>query len=179
MCVNLRSYHSLIIRSTYTVMEQLSELHFSRVSSNSSGGSGFKPRFWDRLTWLRGFMVFLSPSRQNNGASFSFEGWAVIMLLLGVPGSNLGSETGWPHWGVSWFSSVPPGICRDGTSISPRQLLTTSFPCHYSVFITQRSGSYPPVPYSEGLGLKSGPWDKLFWLRAIVALLCPSRQMPE
>jgi hypothetical protein len=29
-----------------------------------------------------------------------------------VPGSNLGLETGYPDWGFSWFSSVPPGNRR-------------------------------------------------------------------
>jgi hypothetical protein len=39
-----------------------------------------------------------------------------------VSGSSLGPETGYPDWGLSWFSSVPPGKHRDS-----KQATTASF----------------------------------------------------
>jgi hypothetical protein len=36
---------------------------------------------------------------------------------------------------ISWFSSGPPGKCRDGTSIGPRPLPSKSFPVHHSSII--------------------------------------------
>jgi hypothetical protein len=38
---------------------------------------------------------------------------ALLLRIREVPRSNLGPETGYPNWGFSWFSSVPPGECRD------------------------------------------------------------------
>jgi hypothetical protein len=36
--------------------------------------------------------------------------WLTLLLHnQEVPGSNIGSETGYPDWGISWFFSVPPG----------------------------------------------------------------------
>jgi hypothetical protein len=32
-----------------------------------------------------------------------------------VPGLNLGPQTGYPDWGFSWFSSLPPNKCWDST----------------------------------------------------------------
>jgi hypothetical protein len=31
----------------------------------------------------------------------------------GGPGSNLDPETGYPDWGFSWYSSIPPGKFPD------------------------------------------------------------------
>jgi hypothetical protein len=39
----------------------------------------------------------------------------LLLRILEFPGSNLGLDTGYPDWGVSWFSPVPPGNCRDNT----------------------------------------------------------------
>jgi hypothetical protein len=40
---------------------------------------------------------------------------ALLFRIREVPGSNRGPETGYPGWGSSWLSSVPPGKCRDST----------------------------------------------------------------
>lgn len=39
-----------------------------------------------------------------------------------VLGSNLNQDTGYPDWGVSWFSSVSPSKCWDSTLIKPESL---------------------------------------------------------
>jgi hypothetical protein len=39
------------------------------------------------------------------------------------------------YWGVSWFTSVPPGKWWDSTSIRPRPLPPTLFPIHPSPII--------------------------------------------
>jgi hypothetical protein len=40
--------------------------------------------------------------------------WLTLLLRIRkVPGLNLGSETGYPDLGFSWFSPVPPGKCWD------------------------------------------------------------------
>jgi hypothetical protein len=42
--------------------------------------------------------------------------WLTLLLYIReVPGSNFSLETGYPHWGFSWFPSVPPGECQDCT----------------------------------------------------------------
>jgi hypothetical protein len=40
-----------------------------------------------------------------------------------VRGSNLGPETGYNDRNFSWFSSIPPGTCRDSTLIRPYRFL--------------------------------------------------------
>jgi hypothetical protein len=40
---------------------------------------------------------------------------ALLLYIQEVLGSNLFSETGYPDWGFSWFSSVPPDKFRDIT----------------------------------------------------------------
>jgi hypothetical protein len=34
-----------------------------------------------------------------------------------VQDSNLDPDAGYPDWSFSWFSSIPPGKCLDGTLI--------------------------------------------------------------
>jgi hypothetical protein len=42
--------------------------------------------------------------------------WLTLLLRIReVPGSNLGQETAYPDWGISWFSAVPPGECWSST----------------------------------------------------------------
>jgi hypothetical protein len=61
----------------------------------------------------------------------------VVMLLtciLDVVSLNLGHNTGYPDSGFLWFSPAPLGRCRDGTSIRPYRLPSTSFPIHLSFY---------------------------------------------
>jgi hypothetical protein len=37
------------------------------------------------------------------------------VLVVNILGWHLGPETGYPDWGFSWFSLVPPVKCRDST----------------------------------------------------------------
>jgi hypothetical protein len=39
----------------------------------------------------------------------------LLCRIRKVPGSSLGSETGYPDWGFPWTSLVPPGEFRDST----------------------------------------------------------------
>jgi hypothetical protein len=62
--------------------------------------------------------------------------WLTFLLRTReVPGSNLGPETGYPDWGISWLSSVPPGKCRNSPVNSPTTssvhiVFSSSFTCH-------------------------------------------------
>jgi hypothetical protein len=58
---------------------------------------------------------------------------AFLFRIREVLGSNIGLETGYPDWGFSWFSSVPPGKCLANTL---NLATTTSFHIlsyHYSL----------------------------------------------
>jgi hypothetical protein len=46
-------------------------------------------------------------------SNFVVEWLTLLLRIREVPGSNLGSETGYTDWGFSWFSSVLPSECRD------------------------------------------------------------------
>jgi hypothetical protein len=57
-----------------------------------------------------------------------------LLYIRDVPGSNLGPETGCPDRGLSWFSSVPPGKCRDSIlKIRPRPIPSKSFSIRHSL----------------------------------------------
>jgi hypothetical protein len=47
--------------------------------------------------------------------------WTYVLEVLAL---NLGRDTGFLDYDFSWFSSVPPGKCRDITSIKSRRLLS-------------------------------------------------------
>jgi hypothetical protein len=54
-----------------------------------------------------------------------------VLYILEAPGSNLGSETRYPHWGFLLFSSVS----SDKFCNSPRPLPSTTFPFRHSLII--------------------------------------------
>jgi hypothetical protein len=41
----------------------------------------------------------------------------LTLRIREAPGSSLGSESGYPDGGFSWFSSVPPGEFKDSTLV--------------------------------------------------------------
>jgi hypothetical protein len=44
--------------------------------------------------------------------------WLTLLFpIREAPGSSLGSESGYPHGGFSWLSSVPPGEFKDSTLV--------------------------------------------------------------
>jgi hypothetical protein len=54
-------------------------------------------------------------STPRNISIFVVEWLTPLLSMREVPGSNRDPETGHPDRGISWFSSVPPGKCRDST----------------------------------------------------------------
>jgi hypothetical protein len=59
--------------------------------------------------------------------------WLILLLRIReVLGSNFGPETACPDRGVLWFSSVPPGKCRD-VALNTRSLPhpSKSFTIHH------------------------------------------------
>jgi hypothetical protein len=57
--------------------------------------------------------------------------------VLDVVGSNLGRDTIYDDWCVSWFSLFLPGKCRESTSIKPWTLsFFESVPFHYPAHMT-------------------------------------------
>lgn len=55
--------------------------------------------------------------------------------LLEVLGSSLSQDIEYPDWSYSWFPSVCPGKCQDGTSIRPQPLIYKSFQILYSLSV--------------------------------------------
>jgi hypothetical protein len=41
----------------------------------------------------------------------------LLLRIREAPGSSLGSESGYPDGGFSWFSSVPPSEFKDSTLV--------------------------------------------------------------
>jgi hypothetical protein len=60
--------------------------------------------------------------------NIAFDCLALLLRIQEDPGSNHGPETGYPDWGVSWFSSFPPWKFWDSgpTWIRPRQFPSIS-----------------------------------------------------
>jgi hypothetical protein len=56
--------------------------------------------------------------------------WLTLLHIRKIPGSNLGPETGYPHWRFSLISSVPPGECQDSTLKFSHILSMSSFTYH-------------------------------------------------
>jgi hypothetical protein len=55
------------------------------------------------------------------------------LRIQDVPVSNIGPETGHPHWGFSWFSSLPQYKSGIVPYIRPQPLPATSFPIHHFI----------------------------------------------
>jgi hypothetical protein len=51
----------------FILLDLIVLIMFGEARALNSVGPGFVPRFGDRLSWLRFFVVFLSPSTQNRG----------------------------------------------------------------------------------------------------------------
>jgi hypothetical protein len=66
--------------------------------------------------------VFPAGSACTSSQQYMHATRAVPSGTRDVPGSSLGPETDYPDWGLSWFSSVPPGKHRDS-----KQATTSSF----------------------------------------------------
>jgi hypothetical protein len=49
--------------------------------------------------------------------------------------SNLGRDSGYPDWGISWFSSVSLGKFRYSTAIRPWPIYSKLFPNYHSFII--------------------------------------------
>jgi hypothetical protein len=41
---------------------------------------------------------------------------ALLLQMLEIMSSKLGPETGYPEWGLSWFSLITPGKCDNSVS---------------------------------------------------------------
>jgi hypothetical protein len=69
---------------------------------------------WDSV--IKTYLVYTDPVYNNTRQSKVTADWLAILLRIReVLASNLGPETGYPVWGISWISSVSPGKWRGGT----------------------------------------------------------------
>jgi hypothetical protein len=83
--------------------------------------------------------IFVSTS-----PTIAVEDAALFLRIREIPDSDLGLETGYPDWGFTWFSSVPP---RKSWVITSNYGMVSSFhmiSSHYSLT------TYPP-PWSWAL----------------------------
>jgi hypothetical protein len=62
------------------------------------------------LCWEVGNMSQIEIRPSNLAQAVTF-----LIRVRELPGSNLGRNTDYPKWGLSQFSSVPPGKCWDNT----------------------------------------------------------------
>jgi hypothetical protein len=95
------------------------------------------PPVYTAVTWQWVYMSqYLS---KIHFSIISFEQFDVEVTLCScvreVPGSNLGLDTRYPDWRVSWFFPLLPGKCQYSTSIGSQPLPFKSFRVYYSSVI--------------------------------------------
>jgi hypothetical protein len=113
---------------------------------------------------------------------------SAIFLKKICSGRHSDQKFGWRRWGVKFYrcqgkkrlrNTVPAcSILRKNFRNGVPERLSTKM--LMLIIITERGGLLDDTPAScsGGLGFKSRPEDRLFWLSVFVVFFSPSRQMP-
>jgi hypothetical protein len=70
---------------------------------------------------------------------------SILLCIRDIPGSNLGPETEYSEV-FSWFSSVPPGKCRDSTLKLGHNLFPPN-PLHFIIRLSPLRSSLYSLSY--------------------------------